>query len=342
MPSPIHDRPIFVAGYQRSGTTLLQSLLGAHPRIAAPPETYFVFRIVLLADRYGDLTDDDRLKLVVHDALHPPADLLGDSGFDERRVFERVVASGERSMRGVFDALMRDFAERQGKARWSDKSPGQRAEASLRLFPEAQIIHIIRDPRDVIASSLATPWTKADAYQLAREWRRFTLDNIRTGRAAGPGAFLQIRYEDLAADPRAALRIVFSFLDEDNDTSVIENVAGKRPSVGKNAAPWQSRVLEAIEPAPSNAWRQRLSARDRQAVNAIVYRELEALGYEGAGRRDRVAGTIVTLPRNLKEHVRKRRLARAALDPQARERAVRAFLEEQADIIAAHTQPQST
>ena len=38
------DRPIFVVGYQRSGTTLLQALLGAHHRIAGPPETHFIFR----------------------------------------------------------------------------------------------------------------------------------------------------------------------------------------------------------------------------------------------------------------------------------------------------------
>lgn len=39
------DAPLFVIGFQRSGTTLLQALLGAHPRIAAPPEIYYVARV---------------------------------------------------------------------------------------------------------------------------------------------------------------------------------------------------------------------------------------------------------------------------------------------------------
>ena len=47
------ERPIFVVGFQRSGTTLLQSLLGAHPRIAAPPEVHFFFRIYGLRDYWG-------------------------------------------------------------------------------------------------------------------------------------------------------------------------------------------------------------------------------------------------------------------------------------------------
>ena len=48
------DLPIFVIGFQRSGTTLLQSLLGAHPRIAAPPETHYIARVAHLADYFGD------------------------------------------------------------------------------------------------------------------------------------------------------------------------------------------------------------------------------------------------------------------------------------------------
>ena len=65
------NRPIFVVGFQRSGTTLLQSLLGAHPRIAAPPEMHFVFRVAALADYFGDLADDDNLARALHETINP-------------------------------------------------------------------------------------------------------------------------------------------------------------------------------------------------------------------------------------------------------------------------------
>src|SRR5579884_827441 len=70
--------PIFVVGFQRSGTTLLQALLGAHPRIASPPETYFITRIYHLRDYWGDLRDAARLRRVVEETVHPPIPLLAD------------------------------------------------------------------------------------------------------------------------------------------------------------------------------------------------------------------------------------------------------------------------
>lgn len=63
---------------------------------------------------------------------------------------------------------MSDFTARAGKQRWSEKSAGQPIDAALGLFPNAQVVHILRDPRDVVASSLATPWTDPDPTLIAR------------------------------------------------------------------------------------------------------------------------------------------------------------------------------
>jgi len=72
------ERPIFVVGFQRSGTTLLQSLLGAHPRIAAPPEVHFFFRIHQLRDYWGDLAETANAAQASHD----PAMLLRGPMFE--------------------------------------------------------------------------------------------------------------------------------------------------------------------------------------------------------------------------------------------------------------------
>src|SRR5881628_2752506 len=102
MPEPLDEatseRPIFVVGFGRSGTTLLQSLLGAHPRIAAPPEMHFARRIVQFQDYWGDLADDAVLRTVVAKTLDLPA--LAKSGFDLDRVYERA-QRGPRTYAGV-------------------------------------------------------------------------------------------------------------------------------------------------------------------------------------------------------------------------------------------------
>lgn len=55
LPAPMSDAPIFVVGFPRSGTTLAQSLIGAHPRIAAPLEMHYFSRVVMHRSCWGDL-----------------------------------------------------------------------------------------------------------------------------------------------------------------------------------------------------------------------------------------------------------------------------------------------
>ncbi len=231
------DRPIFDVGAQRSGTTLLQAMLGTHPRIAAPPEMHFISRIVALGDFLGDLNDDANLRRVLHDALNPTVPLLVGCGFDEAMLFERACAR-PRTFAAVLDLVMSDFAERHGgKARWSEKTPNQSIGAVRFLFPEAQVVHIVRDPRDVIASARETPWEDRHVVRLAETWRHFTLGNIAAGRVAGPSRFFQLRYEDLTGDPEAAMRLVCAFLGEGFVPEMIEAPARRSFTIAQAAAP---------------------------------------------------------------------------------------------------------
>jgi hypothetical protein len=332
-----NDSPIFVVGFQRSGTTLTQALLGAHSRIAAPPEMHFVFRIARFADRYGDLTDDGNLRRVIHEALNPPADLFADCGFDERRIFDRVIRNADPTMHGVLEAIMDDFAERHGKVRWSEKSPGQSVAQVQSVFPDAQIIHIVRDPRDVIASSLATPWTTKSAHDLAHRWRQFTIENVRRGLSAGPARFLQVRYEDLTRDPEAVLRVVFAFLGERYEPAVLNDPSRRRDTIAKAAAPWQQRALEPVVPAQSGGWRTRLGRRDRAIVQSIFHRELPILGYAPPSKRSVAWGRLMSLPDGTLERFRVRRDRRRLRDPAVFESAIRDYLEDQGRIVAEHT-----
>lgn len=328
------DRPIFVVGFQRSGTTLLQSLLGSHPHIAAPPEMYFLFRIAGLASHYGDLNDDENLRRAVHDALHPPVDLLTAAEFDDDAVFERA-RGNPRTMRGLFDALMQDFTQRHGKVRWSEKSPGQTVRAIRAFVPEAQIVQIVRDPRDVIVSSLKTPWTDESAYSLASRWRSFTQRNVRVGLALGPASFLQIRYEDLTRDPVSTLTLIFSFLGEAFDPDVIMQPERRRASISVGGEPWQRRVLDEITPAVEGGWKRQLPRTSRLIVGAVLAPWLEALGYEPTPTSRRVVGNILSAPPAISARLARLRQRTQIRDERSAQTAIRSYLEEQARAMSA-------
>lgn len=329
------ERPIFVVGYQRSGTTLLQALVGAHPRIAGPPETYFILRIAQLADWYGDLHDDGNLRRALHDFLHPPLPTLHD--VDEDAVLAAALAS-DRTYRSLLDVVLHDFATRHGKARWCEKSPGQGAGPILQLFPDAQVIHIVRDPRDVVASSLETPWTTIGATRLARAWLAFTLANVQVGVGVGPAQFLQVRYEDLTRDPEAVLRLVCTFLGEDYNAGMLATPERRRSTVVAAAEPWQARALRPVEPG-RNDWRTRLRRRDQARVAAVLDRHLPLLGYAPRGPAFVAAGKLLNLPDVLAQTAGARwaRRTRPARDPRWRYERTQELLHRQAALVAADT-----
>src|SRR5436190_9073356 len=288
--APDEERPIFVVGAHRSGTTLLQALLGAHPRIGAPPEVDFYGRVWVRRDEFGDLADDAALKAVVEFTLNRRT--LQEAGFDVASVYARA-CSGERTYAGVLRAVMTDFAVQHGKVRWCEKTPLQPVAWLWEQFPSAQLVHIVRDPRDSVASHRNMPFANPGPVELARRWRDFTARALRDGAAHDPSAYLRIRYEDLARDPASVLRQVFTFLDEDFDPAVLQEPERRRSTVPPVDHGWLGKVMGPITPPEEGAWRQRLPRLAQLRIAPIVASFLPGLGYEPAARGDVVIGRVV-------------------------------------------------
>ena len=322
--------PIFVVGFQRSGTTLLQAALGAHPHISAAPEMHFWLRIYGQADYWGDLSDDGLLRRALEGLVDLPLGMADGAEFSLDRLYPAVRRS-DRTYRGLLEVVLDDLAERDGKLRWSEKSPGQSAAQVWELFPEAQVIHIVRDPRAAVASALAAPYNVETAWRLARSWRDLTLDNVRAGSARGPAQYMQLRYEDLASDPVAISRLLCAFLDEPFRPEMV-TVAGRRSArallVG--AQPWQRRAFDPITPADPGEWTGRMSRAERVMVTGIVAPLLEPLGYPAARRSRAAVGRAMVAP--IRAGAATARLPSLAADrlfrsPDARHRSVDSLIE---------------
>lgn len=323
------ERPIFVVGYQRSGTTLLQSLLGAHPRIAAPPEVHFWFRIADLADHWGDLRDDDRARAVVRELLDLPLGMLDEAGFDEDRVFEAFLRT-DRSYAALLGTLMADFAERHGKQRWSEKTPHQRPVRIWSLLPDAQVLHIVRDPRDVAVSEAAAV-RSVPAWLAAERCSRFTANAIRDAESRPAGSYLRLRYEDLARDPEQVMRTALDFLGETYPPELVTATRHATPAISGERTPWQHEAAQPVR-APRAGWSS-LSPRRRALVAAKTADIVDRLGYPNAPAGLVFLGEALmatTWPVRWREHRRAVRIARRARTPAQRHAEVRSFIAEQA------------
>lgn len=282
-PVDVRKPPIFVVGLARSGTTLLQGLLGAHPGIAAPPEVYFFFRLWETRRYWGDLNDDERLRAALHECL----DLPYLDQFDEQALFERLLTE-PRNLASVLDVVMSDYAYRQGNQRWSEKTPGQWADMIWEAFPEAQVLHIVRDPREMVASQLGAQWETFQCAAAARAWTTHTAMNMQAGRRRGPSSYLRLLLEDLTQDPVAVMRQVYTFLGEPIDDAAVRDSSRRAGSIIPGDA-WQERVLEPITASTAPVG-MRLSRADRLRVVAATSALLPGLGYPVPRRRAVLAG----------------------------------------------------
>src|ERR1017187_6216064 len=296
------DRPIFVLGCPRSGTTLLQLMLHAHPRIAIPPETRFVLTSYEARNTFGDLREEPRRRALASSITRERQTLFYDLGLDAQEVFEEIVA-GPPTLGSAIGIVFRAYARRFGKPRWGDKRPGyyQYIPALLRMFPDAQIVHLIRDGRDCVASLKTMPWFTGDVYTAVCSWVEAIDSCRRAARHLPADTYFELRYEDLVADPAARLTELCDFLGEEYDPAMAEphKIAGSTIPERKN---WHADTQKKVTRAPSGTWQERLEPWEIALCEAAMGSRLRALGYEVTGRGRPAADHLARYARSAALH----------------------------------------
>jgi hypothetical protein len=259
---PIHsnDGPIFIVGAPRSGTTLLQYMLRSHPRISLPTgESHFIIPLFRSAEAYGDLTHLENIRAVLAEMYRRSADFLDTDlhgmKFDIDALAQELHTQGRHSMQAIIAGLFEKNACGEGKARWGDKTPYYvlHLPKIMAWFPDAQIIHLIRDGRDVALSLFARQddFGVYNTYFAAKYWQQYVETGMQQGAKLGPHQYLEMRYEDILLDQKSALQKICGFLSEEFSESLLEfkksGMAGKTPLLQKpvqsdNAGKWRSQM----------------------------------------------------------------------------------------------------
>ncbi|WP_369222076.1 sulfotransferase [Streptomyces sp. R39] len=115
-------RPVFVLGCPRSGTTLLQPMLHARPRIAPPPETRFVLSAYERRLGFGDLREPVNRAALAHWITGRRETLFCELGLDAEDVVGRITG-GPPTLGSALGIALKAYADSHGKARWGDKRP---------------------------------------------------------------------------------------------------------------------------------------------------------------------------------------------------------------------------
>jgi len=271
------DRPIFIFGCGRSGTSLLSRILNRHPRIAIPFESHVLNTFMPLLERYGDLGDIRNLEQLVTDILstyyfrhwQPPPDRNAILAAVRRPVFA-----------DVFDAIHTTWARAQGKARWGEKSP-QHVEywQVLRgMYPRAQVVHIVRDGRDVALSLLGARFGPKTAFMAAHYWRDYLLQVESVKREIDAADLFELTYEDLVRDPDTQVAALCSFLDEPYSETLLRyyETEERYPTDARN----ERNLLKPILSDNTGKWKDALSRSEVAAFEAVAGDMLTKYRYE--------------------------------------------------------------
>ncbi len=249
------DRPIFIFGCPRSGTSLLSRIIDAHPRIAVPFESHIYHYMYRWQHRYGDLRDSYRAECLIKDLLT----MEDIREWDPPASFAATLAALRRpDFNGVFEAMIASWAAAQGKPRWGEKTPQHALQWPLitGAFPGAQVLFIVRDGRDVAMSYKQTFHGPNHMYPIARRWVHYLKMAEEIERKLGAQNYRLVRYEDLIAHPESTVRSICNFIDEEyfpgmldapadrityrTDQRNLENL--KRPILASNSGQWKSQM----------------------------------------------------------------------------------------------------
>src|SRR6516225_6487751 len=181
---------VFIVGCPRSGTTLLQRIVNAHPQIAITPETHWIPRF--FKKRKGLTSEGVVTPKLISGLLEEPR--FTRLGIGREELLAMTAGGRPVSYASLVTAIFDSYGKAQGKALVGDKTPGyvRRMNTLHDLWPEARFVHLIRDGRDVYLSMRHRPmqqpkagafdnWAEEPVLTAALWWEL----NLRAGRTTG-------------------------------------------------------------------------------------------------------------------------------------------------------------
>ena len=278
----MNNQILFLVGMPRSGTKLLRNMLNGHPAVAIfPIETHFIPFFDQEFSAYGNITIRSNFSKFFSDIQRTNffvRMVSRDISIAESDWFDNLQGA---EYSDVLDALFRCYAEMTGCQIVGDKTPAYMTQAPLllTLFPNAQFIHIVRDPRDYVIS-IRKAWNQ-NMSRAAQRWKQ-SIRKFHTDLNSKNVSFCEVKYEDLIANPQQCLEQACTYLGIDfSENMLVLDEPAENLGDAKGA-------LNIVQDN-FNKWETQLSCREVRTVESISGALMEELGYtvsQCAGDRD--------------------------------------------------------
>jgi Sulfotransferase family len=233
----------------------------------------------VLEPRFGGLSHPENKKRLL--AAWFESRLFMATGLEAEPLREKIMQEC-RNGGDFLRIVMEEMARHQGVKRWADCTPDHvlYLPRIKQTIPNALVIHIIRDGRDVALSMEKQGWPKQLSWDRRPRrmaggvyWEWMTRRGCEDGATLGAD-YIEVRYEDLAGKPREVMQRLSRFIEQELDYDEILKVG-----IGSVSRPNTSFKEEAGF-APVERWKKLYSAEEIAAFEGLVGGSLEKLGYE--------------------------------------------------------------
>lgn len=255
------QKPVFILGAPRSGTTFLASLL-QRTHYGAPFETHFITKYYKKLGQYGDIHQLSNFNRLLNDILSERAvmqwklDLKADEFFKE-------LGEGF-SYADLADQLCLKAANKIGLKGWGDKTPNYLGDVDIlsELFPDSKYLYIVRDGRDVALSLLEKDWGPNNVYYCAQYWELLNKKSAHIEKLKSNGQLYQLKYEDLLDNVEAHVKEIYHFLDLKYEKDDVID------------------LLSTVKKGNYNKWKDKMSVRQKTTFDRVAANTLRHFGYE--------------------------------------------------------------
>lgn len=267
------NRPIYIGGVSYSGKTQLRLLLSRLPNIVITRRTYLWRKYF---QKYGDLGLKENFDQCLSDILKNKH--IQSLNPDPDRI-QKDFVQGDKSYSRLFSLFHQHYAETLGKNRWGIQIGMVEKDADL-IFakePDAQIIHVIRNPLDRIEESLKSSSRKRISLgwetSIWRDSSRYALHNLERY----PGHYKVVKWESLLRDMDGTLQDICNFLGEEYRPEMIK--MEKLEEMGLVEHKDSSNYFRQLEKKETlNSYQ--LSNNDRAFILSYARFEIQHFGYE--------------------------------------------------------------
>lgn len=301
-------RPVFVFGVHRSGTTLVRDLLDHHPALSVLPaegtmHTNFVWHLKRLEpDSWLRFLGCEWLRRLANPINQQPYWLLGRSSAEgspyvdfgralmawwplaEARLGPRTTSWPLVAIALAYAHCTAGFRAAHPLQRWVEKTPtNERFLARLMAeFPEAKLLHVVRHPYAVYASSRQATRNSgrppSDENRILHQMRLSYREAARRSVQPAPGSYLLVRFEDLLEDTAGSVHRMSSFLGIQVLPVMMQPTANGIPTPS-NSSFDSHEVAGRLNRRPADGASRALTRRDRERLSAMVADDAGKLGY---------------------------------------------------------------